>query len=66
MEYVKIVTGEWGHCASSELDGFGMVTEIVTAVLHAMNKDPEYLFLQFYKCYELVKENSYQGRLCSI
>lgn len=61
MKTVRIVTGEWNPYVTQRIDGYGVITEIVTAVLNDMEIEPEYSFLYFYKCYDMAKENKYIG-----
>ncbi|NIR50951.1 transporter substrate-binding domain-containing protein [candidate division KSB1 bacterium] len=61
LESIDIVTGEWSPYVTQRIDGFGVMTKIVTAVLNDMELKPEYTFLHFYKGYELVKEGSIRG-----
>lgn len=61
MKTVRIVTAEWSPYVSQRIEGYGVFTEIVTAILNDMEKVPEYSFLYSYKCYDMVKEGKYQG-----
>ena len=59
MKKVRIATGEWSPYVSQSIEGHGVITEIVTAVLNDMEVEHEYLFLYFYKCYDMVKKGEY-------
>jgi polar amino acid transport system substrate-binding protein len=61
MEPMAVFTGEWRPFVTQETHGYGVVPEIVTAVLHDMGIDPGYTFLHYYKCYDMVREDGDAG-----
>ena len=44
LETLPLSTGEWPPYTSKEHEEYGIVTEIVTAIVHEMGMEPEYTF----------------------
>ncbi|WP_104399872.1 hypothetical protein [Vibrio penaeicida] len=44
-ERLPLATGEWSPYTSAELEGYGIVTEITTAVVIEMGMTPDYKFV---------------------
>lgn len=51
---LPLATGEWLPYTSENLEGYGFITEIVTAVLREMQIEPQYTFETWKRCYSLV------------
>ncbi len=58
IKMIKFATGEYSPYVSKELAGYGMVTEIISAVVLAMGYKPEYLFYPWKRCEAAVKHGS--------
>ena len=53
-ETVKLATGEWTPYTSSNLEGYGFFTKIVTVVLKEMGVEADYVFYPWRRCYNSV------------
>jgi polar amino acid transport system substrate-binding protein len=68
MEEIPVLTGEWSpyttsiddQKSSGTGDGYGLITEIVTAVIQDMNLQPNYQFRPWYEVLDLLRSGSYQ------
>ncbi|MCP4024481.1 MAG: amino acid ABC transporter substrate-binding protein [Desulfobacteraceae bacterium] len=52
---LKITSGEYAPFVSSKIDGYGLITEIITASLKDMGYAPEYVFYPWKRCELAVK-----------
>ena len=56
QDRLLLLTGKWPPYTSEELDGFGVQTEIVTAVVREMGMEPEYKFVPWKRGELMVKQ----------
>ena len=55
-EEIQLATGEWPPYVSEALENFGIISEIVTAVVHEMGMKPKYRFYPWSRAEKLTKE----------
>ncbi len=61
-ETVKLATWEYPPYTSRELDGYGFVTEIISAALQEMGMEPEYQFFPW----KMIEKLLQQGKIWAV
>ncbi len=55
-EELPLATGEWAPYVSETLENYGIITEIVTAIVHEMAMIPKYRFYPWTRAEKITKE----------
>lgn len=61
LERAVVVTGEWPPFTTERIEGHGLLSVLVTEILKAMGRDPEYQFLPFSIALETTNEGNAIG-----
>lgn len=51
---ITLATGEWRPYSSSEMEGYGEFTKMVTTIMEEMGHTPEYRFYPWARCFDAV------------